>query len=457
MPTAHTEIPSISLKTARKLAIENGVEIDVTANLQTWPILPLDHPERARQCDNKSAYLHLVSAIVTAVRHIRLGHSRYLRVYACPFGLHLHLTSKHHPPSYLVTKELITTVTTMPDVKPARDKDAPYTHPRVALKAKNDERVQARNKDATTLGSTKTLQELASRPPTYELAEVDLSTIFFDHYCRMPVETNLNRLRANWQLEAVGTIYVSRRPGGSFALIEGRHRVMVAMEKGVTTLPARIYNELTYEQEAALYNLFNVYSPHSALDRLQGRLEAKVPKVIEMTRMIRKVGLDWNFDRKGLKGHINAAATIENAYDTWGPKVLAEALSLLHDAWGQDSRAYHDDAIAGAVQFIARYGGHAFSVPDGNGKPVKYDRSRMLNLMRERGIRQFRSEAVQISLAEHLRRSHSFGRAMRSIYNLHLRNNQLPIWPDRIYSEVGTEQFKNRSRRGWSTRRLASA
>ena len=452
MPIAHTEIPSISLKAAKKLALENGVEIDVSANLATWPILPLDHPERRRQCDSKSAYLHLASAIVTAVRHIRLGHSSYLRVYACPFGLHLHLTSKREPPRYLVPKGIIT-VTTLPDVKPARDKDAPYVHPRVEMKTRRDERVQPKNKDATTLGSSKTLHELASRPPSYELSEVELSAIFFDHYCREPVEANLNRLRNNWQLEAVGTIYVSRRPGGSFALIEGRHRVMVAMEKGVTTLPARIYNELSYEQEAALYNLFNVYSPHSAIDRLKGRLEAKVPKVLDMTKIIRKYGLDWNFDRKGSKGHINAAATIENAYDTWGPKVLAEALSLLNDAWGLDTRAFRDDALAGAVQFVARYGGHVFSVPDASGKPTKFDRSRMVNLMRERGIRQFRSEAVQISLAEHLRRSHSFGRAMRSIYNLHLRNNQLPQWPDRIYSDIGSEQFKDRSARGWKTRR----
>ena len=342
---------------------------------------------------------------------------------------------------------------TLPDT-PSKNYDEPYTNPRVNRRAKRQERSVVPLSDSDTLGQSKTLAELAERPPAYRLAEIDLSKIFFDNFCRQPVESNLNRLRKDWRLQAVGTIYVSARPNDAYSLLEGGHRVLVAIENNVKTLPARVYLDLTYEQEAALYNLFNTYSPHSALDRLKGRLEAKVPKVIDMTHIIQQFDLEWDFNRKHSAGHIKAAATIETAYDTWGPQVLHDAIALLHEAWGTDNRAYQDDSIAGAVQFLARYGGYKFSVIDSaSDKPIKFDRSRMLSLMRERGIRQFRSEALQISLAEHLRRSHSFGRAMRSIYNLHLQTRTLPTWPERLYSETGSAGFKERAARGWETTR----
>jgi len=286
-----------------------------------------------------------------------------------------------------------------------------------------------------------------------------VENMFFDHYCREPKERNLARLRREWQLDAVGTIYLSKRPNGHYAVLEGRHRVMVAREMGVTHLPARIYNDLSYEQEAALYNLFNRYQSHSAMDRLRGRYEAKVPKVLDMSKIIRKFGLDWDFETKGTKGLINSAATIEKVYDTWGAQVLHDTIALLHDAWGQNRAAYQADAIAGVAQFLARYGGYTFSLHGMSNKPFKYDRSRMLNLMRDRGIKIFRMEAGQISILEHLRQSHSFGRAMRSIYNLHLRGSstQLPDWPDRLFREPNPGDFRDRVQRGWATRREAVA
>lgn len=355
-----------------------------------------------------------------------------------------------------------TKIKTLPDVKltsaEIHSPDQPYNNPRTKTHV---EQIRKRNTDDTEFGTRQILADMAQRPPSYVLDEVALKDVFWDHYCREPVEANLNRLRSDWQPDAVGTIYLSKRPGGKYAGLEGRHRTIVAIEKGMITLPARVYLDLTYEQEAALYNLFNRYSPHSALDRLRGRIEAKVPKALAMTALIKEFGLDWNFDHKNRKNQINAASTIENAYNVWGPKVLRDALALLHDGFGANRGAFQDDTIAGAVQFLARYGGYEFSL-------AKYDRSRMVQLMRERGLRQFRSEAVQISLAEHLRRSHSFGRAMRSIYNLHLRSAHLPTWPDRFYTEstrelhtarlreveanLAPEQKSARSLRGWQTR-----
>lgn len=309
--------------------------------------------------------------------------------------------------------------------------DEYYTDPKTTRRQVDT--VRGRNADDNALGAYKTLADLAKRPPNYELKEVKLSQIFWDNYCRDPRETNLNRLRTNWQPDAIGTIYVSKRPGNHYAGIEGRHRYTVAIEKGMLTLPARIYHDLTYEQEAALYNLFNVRYHHSALDRLQGRIEAKEPKALSMTSLIKSIGLGWDFNNRSAARCIKPVSTIEAAYDTWGSTILRDGLRLLSDAWSTNSKAYQDDTIGGVVQFLARYGGYQGSI-------AKYDRARMLNLMRERGLRQFRTEAIQISLAEHLRRSHSFGRAMRSIYNLHLRgSSNLPTWPDRFYSESGRE------------------
>lgn len=305
--------------------------------------------------------------------------------------------------------------------------DDPYADRRMR---KEQPIIRGKNIDDAVQGSRETLLALAEKPPKYYLADVDLDRMIWDKYCRAPGKVNLNRLRANWQPDAVGVIYVSERADGTLAGIEGRHRYTVALEHHMTRLPARVYQDLTYQEEAALYNLFNIRYAHTALDRLKGRLESAEDKALTMTAIIREIGVNWDFDRAGGSSLIKPVATIEQVLDTWGPQVLRDTMQLLHDAWGSKAENYRDDTVAGVAQFLARYGGYPFSLS-------KYNRTRMLTMMRERGLRQFRSEAVQISLAEHLRRSHSFGRAMRAIYNLYLRNGQLPAWPDRFYSEAG--------------------
>jgi len=136
-----------------------------------------------------------------------------------------------------------------------------------------------------TLAANGTAQaEAVSFQRQTRFAWVPLGAMFSAPYERPLSQPKVDRILKAWDLRAVGVLYLSERvtPGSedhAFAILDGRHRQAAAEQHGVASLPALIYQGLTYADEATLYVAFATVNRQTALDRFRARVEAGDPTV----------------------------------------------------------------------------------------------------------------------------------------------------------------------------------
>src|SRR5678816_2340750 len=140
--------------------------------------------------------------------------------------------------------------------------------------------------------ATMTQQELDSKT-IYEI--VPTSKMFVASYGRPLSVAKVQRIARAFDERAIGTVYLSLRNNGEYAILDGQHRVAAANLKGIYELPARVFIDLSYEDEAALYVKFATVNKQTSLDRWRARVIAKEPKVQDITDLLQSIGLTVSY------------------------------------------------------------------------------------------------------------------------------------------------------------------
>ena len=263
---------------------------------------------------------------------------------------------------------------------------------------------------------------LKNTAPAFEMVSVDTLTIDSRVQRQEGVDIRRAQKMADaYDRSAVGTITVSRRPGGTLVIIDGAHRTEASRIAGVPQIPALIYVGLSLAQEAALFVELNNFKAPSLLSRMLASRVAgdKAAKAILDT--IENHG--WKIDYSSDAGHfaaVNAAERVyRNGVGALAPgehqALLDRTMNLITAAWRHDRESAHSMVVQGVGLLLARFGDGIDSA------------SFALALAQHRPYVLI-GKAKALHSAQGGTTSSAFAKALVGIYNTRRRNGRLPEW-----------------------------
>lgn len=276
-------------------------------------------------------------------------------------------------------------------------------------------------------------------------AMVPLRLMFLDSaYGRHTNLNNLNRLRTGWDILKMGTLYVSLRDDGRYAVIDGWHRKLVAQTMGETELACYVYLDLSLAQEADLYRAFATVFSQTSLDKFRARLVAGEFVAVQIDRAVHEAELEINYTgrsptRNSRIQNIRSVVALEELYQNFGYAHLVFVLEQVQLWFPDAGRAINDAALRGASHFLAQYFQDTTISPHADLKRI---RARCLHDGFDVVWR--RAESIRIEGTSGL--AISFGKALRATYNKGYNEgnqNLLSDWKDKYLSPGGKQRIIN--------------
>lgn len=183
---------------------------------------------------------------------------------------------------------------------------------------------------------------------------IPICKMFVAKYGRPLVVARVQQIVRSFDEKAIGTIYLSIRADGNYAILDGQHRIAAANLKGLTTLSSRVFIDLTYEQEAALYVKFATVNKQTSLDRFKARVEAREPLALDILDILNSTNLTISYSGQSA-GTLQAVSTLEAIYKKGGRAHLRNVLTTIYHSWKDQPRAYVLPILYGISMFLQRY------------------------------------------------------------------------------------------------------
>lgn len=256
--------------------------------------------------------------------------------------------------------------------------------------------------------------------------DVRVGDIFLDDAYGRPLRSALDKLIASWDRSKVGVIYLSLRPDGRFACLDGWHRVSAcrAVEGEGATLPARVYLDLTLRDEADKFTAFNRDRKSlSAGEIFRSRLTAGERQAHSIYDIIRDIGLDISFDGRDGEGLIQGVATLDHIYERYGADMLREVFLTMSGTMGNESSDLSASVAKGLAAFLLRYGETA-------------DRSKLHDILSTNTARRLKMHAQGVRVeSPGMDVSTATGVALLRLYNEQAkRGGKLSPWQSGVYT-----------------------
>jgi hypothetical protein len=189
------------------------------------------------------------------------------------------------------------------------------------------------------------------------LERVPIKLMFLAPYQRPIGSTQIGRmLRQGFDPRKLGIVTLSLREDGRYAIVDGSHRRYIAVQHGYNDMLARVFIDLTYEEEARLFEALNTIKAPTALDRFRARIEYEEETALDIAAALAEVQLRIGSGGAQSTREVSCVAALDRLYREQGPRSFREVLSVIHAAWGTDDpHAWSGRIIDGFRMFWARY------------------------------------------------------------------------------------------------------
>jgi hypothetical protein len=207
-------------------------------------------------------------------------------------------------------------------------------------------------------------------------------------------------------LDVLGVIEVSERPGGRYHIMEGQHRVGALRLAGFTNelVECKVHRGLSPSKEAADFNGLNDFRAPRAFDRFLVRVTQGDPVAIGVDSILMEFG--WRLvsgDAEGCFAAVDKAEKVYVGHGTTnkerGPENFRATMGTLTQAWGRKPINANGYIVAGLGLFYARYGDQ-IDRPSLVKRLAQFPGGADNYLGKARGIREFRSGTLSICVAE---------------------------------------------------------
>lgn len=219
---------------------------------------------------------------------------------------------------------------------------------------------------STSSRSTRSTSSSTSALP-YRFEIVDLKYLITDAYQR-PLTTFVDKIEKNFDPALVGTVCLSERSKREYAVIDGQTRAEGMRRIGITSVPAIVYENLTRQQEAALFSKFQTERRGMTSSSLfKARVIAGNETAAAINEIVEACGFRVDQNIKSSADNINNAiagtAALEFAYKgtrtkastTEDPELLRDTLEVIRGAWPKlPENAKSATMIKGIAWFLAR-------------------------------------------------------------------------------------------------------
>lgn len=201
--------------------------------------------------------------------------------------------------------------------------------------------------------------------PKYELRKVRPQDTTIDRAVQRDEGIDWARVKreaARFNPSALGVLILSERLDGSFVVLDGMHRIEFAKAAGWDQpLDAIVFHDLTVEEEAGLFLLYNNKKDPSAMSRFKARVVTRNEVAVEIDRIIHENG--WEVNRNGAPGSLAAVDAAERVFRTGAGalpegeynNLLDQVLATITAAWGLDPAGVHQHILSGMGMFYARF------------------------------------------------------------------------------------------------------
>ena len=233
-------------------------------------------------------------------------------------------------------------------------------------------------------------------------------------------------LQAGFDPRALGMPVMSMQPDGTYHIVDGNHRKHLVESQGIETMVCRVFLDLTYEEEALLYEKLNTTKPSSVLDRWRSRVERKEPSALDIAAILRGHGLHVSTTGKSHDPNgVSCVRALDYLHIQRGAEELDEVIGIIEEAWGRDKVAFTGEMIQGMGAFWARYR-----------KVV--DRKRLVAQLKKTTPFQIRKSA---GLIKNVTESGPtvIGRQIRRLYIGMSTRFDVPEWSDRVQNKTSAE------------------
>jgi hypothetical protein len=187
----------------------------------------------------------------------------------------------------------------------------------------------------------------------------------------LKVQRTLNEARADaiaddFQPHALGMLTASKRADGHIYVLDGATRVSAARKCSYDGLMAtRLFENLTLEEEAALFLATNNSRSVQAIDRFKVRITQKEPVAVGINNVLKVYNLHVDWASNDTLGVISAISAVEKIYKGAGvreegqyPDLVDKVFRTLTRAYGErpDRAAFSRVMLEGLGIFVATFG-----------------------------------------------------------------------------------------------------
>ncbi len=162
---------------------------------------------------------------------------------------------------------------------------------------------------------------------------------------------------ANFDLNQINPIKVSRRDGVNF-VFNGQHTAeIVAMASGSRETPVwcMVYDDLEYCEEADIFaNQMKNVKPLQPIEIFNANCEAGNEKELLIKALVESY--DLKIGLSSAPGYICAVGTLESIYDKFGYDVLDRVIKLIVITWEGELKSFSSNVLNGVARLIQAFG-----------------------------------------------------------------------------------------------------
>lgn len=188
-----------------------------------------------------------------------------------------------------------------------------------------------------------------------QITQIPLKHIVVGDYQRQPSARRVERIAAGFDTAKLGILIVNDRQDGTYAMLDGQHRLSALRTLGYTDANCLVLAGLTLEQEADYYRRQN--ENHANLNNYDLYLAGVVagdPHYLKLKETLGRYG--YRAHNTSAPKNVTAIAAVTKIVELYGFDVLDRTFAYICAAWDGDGTAVRREMLAGIADFAARFG-----------------------------------------------------------------------------------------------------
>lgn len=153
----------------------------------------------------------------------------------------------------------------------------------------------------------------------------------------------------------LGVLVVNKRADGTYAILDGQHRLAALRIVGVPEVRCIVLDGLTPEEEADYFRFQNENTRSlTAYDLFNAGVCAKDVHFVTLKHLLDKYG--FRVSRTGGPRCIAAVDALSKVTQVFGFPDLEQILAIIAATWPTDATVVRREMLAGLGEFVARFG-----------------------------------------------------------------------------------------------------